>query len=98
MKVITCDNKEIELDVALAKESKLLKNIIEANNNIEFKIHLPFSVSADILTKVMEYCEYHVESQKTSKDKPATPQDEIRAWDANFVKVDQETLYAIGHI
>jgi len=42
---------------------------------------------------VIEYCKYHVDNQKAGDDKPATSEDEIKAWDLDFVKVDQATLF-----
>ncbi|MCL7043250.1 hypothetical protein MKW94_014901 [Papaver nudicaule] len=50
-------------------------------------IPLP-NVTSKILAKVVEYCKKHVEL-RDDKDK----QDELKAWDAEFVKVDQATLF-----
>jgi S-phase kinase-associated protein 1 len=47
-----------------------------------------------ILAKVIEYCKYHVGNQKSTDDKPATPEDEVKSWDnQDFVRVDQATLF-----
>src|SRR4051794_34356691 len=88
VELISSDNKTIEVDVAVAKESGTGKKIIEAKG-IDKPIPLPH-VSGDTLAKAMEYCKYHVEIRKTSDDKPATPEEEIKAWDADFLKVDRE--------
>ncbi len=54
------------------------------------------NVSAKILSKVIEYCKYHVEAtKKNSDDKPAKPEEEIKTWDTDFVKVDQATLFEL---
>jgi S-phase kinase-associated protein 1 len=91
VKLKSSDDEMYEVDEAVAFESQAVKNMIE-DTGIDAPIPLP-NVSSKILAKVIEYCKYHVENQKTSEDKPATPEDEIKAWDADFVKVDQATLF-----
>lgn len=49
-------------------------------------------MSAKILSKVIEYCKYHVDAgKKEGADKPKD--EEIKNWDIEFVKVDQATLF-----
>jgi S-phase kinase-associated protein 1 len=91
VKLKSSDDEMFEVDEAVAFESQAVKNMIE-DTGIDAPIPLP-NVSSKILAKVIEYCKYHVENQKTSEDKPAAPEDEIKAWDAEFVKVDQATLF-----
>ena len=43
--------------------------------------------------QVIEYSKYHVEANKKVDEKPAKSDDDIKAWDAEFVKVDQATLF-----
>jgi S-phase kinase-associated protein 1 len=43
--------------------------------------------------QVIEYSKYHVDANKKVDDKPAKSEDDIKAWDAEFVKVDQSTLF-----
>ena len=43
--------------------------------------------------QVIEYSKFHVEANKKVDDKPAKSEDDIKAWDAEFVKVDQSTLF-----
>jgi S-phase kinase-associated protein 1 len=62
------------------------------DTGMDHPIPLP-NVSSKILAKVIEYCKYHVDNQKAGDDKPATSEDEIKAWDLDFVKVDQATLF-----
>ncbi len=75
----------------MAFESQAVKNMIE-DTGMDHPIPLP-NVSSKILAKVIEYCKYHVDNQKAGDDKPATSEDEIKAWDLDFVKVDQATLF-----
>lgn len=59
------------------------------------QVPLP-NVHSKILTKVIEYCKFHVAaSKKNNDDKPAKTDDEIKAHDADFVKVDQATLFEL---
>ena len=52
-------------------------------------------MSSKILAKVIEYCKYHVDSKKADGDKPSKLDDDIKAWDMEFVKVDQGTLFEL---
>lgn len=59
------------------------------------------NVSAKILAKVIEYCQEHVKNAATkeaTKDdaaKTTKAEDEIKAWDTEFCKVDQSTLFEL---
>ncbi|KAG6545932.1 hypothetical protein Mapa_012592 [Marchantia paleacea] len=91
VKLKSSDDEMFEVDETVAYESQTVKNMIE-DTGTDNPIPLP-NVSSKILAKVIEYCRYHVESQKISDEKPAVPEDEIKQWDAEFVKVDQATLF-----
>jgi len=91
VKLKSSDDEMFEVEESVAFESQAVKNMIE-DTGMDHPIPLP-NVSSKILAKVIEYCKYHVDNQKASDDKPATPEDEIKAWDLDFVKVDQATLF-----
>ncbi|CAM6049350.1 unnamed protein product [Sphagnum compactum] len=91
VKLKSSDDEMFEVEEAVAFESQAVKNMIE-DTGMDLPIPLP-NVSSKILAKVIEYCKYHVDNQKSTDDKPATPEDEIKAWDQDFVKVDQATLF-----
>ncbi|KAH8965986.1 hypothetical protein BDL97_04G145400 [Sphagnum fallax] len=91
VKLKSSDDEMFEVEESVAFESQAVKNMIE-DTGMDHPIPLP-NVSSKILAKVIEYCKYHVDNQKASHDKPATPEDEIKAWDLDFVKVDQATLF-----
>ncbi|XP_077231464.1 SKP1-like protein 1B [Tasmannia lanceolata] len=83
------DGEVFEVDEIVALESQTIKHMIEddcADNGIP----LP-NVTSKILSKVIEYCKKHVELPKNSEDK--SPEEELKNWDAEFVKVDQATLF-----
>ncbi|KAL5572084.1 hypothetical protein UlMin_021681 [Ulmus minor] len=54
-------------------------------------IPLP-NVTNKILSKVIEYCKKHIETPKLD-ERATTVDDELKAWDADFVKVNQATLF-----
>lgn len=54
---------------------------------------LVLNVLGRILVKVIEYCKYYVENQKISEDRLVILEDDIKVWDVEFVKVDQQILY-----
>ncbi|KAK0575580.1 hypothetical protein LWI29_003172 [Acer saccharum] len=85
------DGEAFEVDEAVALESQTIKHMIEddcADNGIP----LP-NVTSKILSKVIEYCKKHVESPKSDDRATGAVDDDLKAWDAEFVKVDQATLF-----
>ncbi|KAF9682167.1 hypothetical protein SADUNF_Sadunf05G0080500 [Salix dunnii] len=85
------DGESFEVDEAVALESQTIKHMIEddcADNGIP----LP-NVTSKILAKVIEYCKKHVESPKLEDRGTSSGDDELKIWDAEFVKVDQATLF-----
>lgn len=84
------DGETFEVEEAVALESQTIKHMIEddcADNGIP----LP-NVTSKILSKVIEYCKKHVDAPK-SDDRVASVDEELKTWDAEFVKVDQATLF-----
>ncbi|GLT34983.1 hypothetical protein SLA2020_094680 [Shorea laevis] len=84
------DGETFEVDEAVALESQTIKHMIEddcADNGIP----LP-NVTSKILSKVIEYCKKHVEASK-SEDRATSADEELKAWDSDFVKVDLATLF-----
>ncbi len=86
------DGEMFEVDEAVAVESQTIKHVIE-DDCADNAIPLP-NVTSKILAKVIEYCKKHVESS-SSEDR--TNEDDLKNWDANFVKVDQGTLFWSHH-
>jgi S-phase kinase-associated protein 1 len=91
---LTCsDAQTFEVPEEVAFLSHTVKNLVE-DAGTEDAIPLP-NVSGRILAKVIEYCRYHVEAEAKVDDKPAKPEDDVKAWDAEFVNVDQATLFDV---
>ncbi|GMN35846.1 hypothetical protein TIFTF001_005569 [Ficus carica] len=85
------DGETFEVDEAVALESQTIKHMIEddcADNGIP----LP-NVTSKILSKVIEYCKKHVEAPKSDDRASSAADDDLKTWDADFVKVDQATLF-----
>jgi S-phase kinase-associated protein 1 len=92
------DGKEFELSEAGAMESQTIKHMIEDGwaDNV---IPLP-NVSSKILSMVTEFCRRHVaaraadaeDSKASSKPKKAAA-DDLKTFHAEFVSVDQATLF-----
>lgn len=62
------------------------------------KVPLP-NVAGKILSKVIEFCSFHVNHVKDvsrpNANQTVKTDEEIKAWDADFMKVDQSTLFEI---
>ncbi|OWM68227.1 SKP1-like protein 1B [Punica granatum] len=84
------DGETFEVDEAVAVESQTIKHMIEGEGDgADIAIPLP-DVTSKILAKVIEYCKKHVES-RSSEDRANN--EELKSWDADFIKVDRATLY-----
>ena len=91
------DGEEFEVEEAVAMESQTIRHMIEddcADNGIP----LP-NVNSKILSKVIEYCNKHVHAAAAAKagsddvGAAAGGGEDLKNWDAEFVKVDQATLF-----
>ncbi|XP_076894859.1 SKP1-like protein 1A [Bidens hawaiensis] len=82
------DGETFEVEESVALESQTIKHMIE-DDCADTVIPLP-NVSSKILSKVIEYCKKHVDSPP-SDDK--TGDEDLKAFDSDFVKVDQSTLF-----
>ncbi|KAE8715568.1 SKP1-like protein 1B [Hibiscus syriacus] len=84
------DGETFEVDEAVALELQTIKHMIE-DDCVENGIPLP-NVTSKILSKIIEYCKKHVQAAN-SDDRSVSIDDELKSWDADFVKVDQATLF-----
>ncbi|XP_038692898.1 SKP1-like protein 1A [Tripterygium wilfordii] len=90
--LISSDGESFEMDETVALEAQTIKHMIEDGVS-EGGIPTP-NVTSKILAKVIEYCKKHVESK--SADDGSRSDDELKAWDTEFMKVDQRTVFELA--
>ncbi|XP_026439431.1 SKP1-like protein 1A isoform X2 [Papaver somniferum] len=86
----TSDGTSFDVEEVVALQSLTIKHMIEddcADNGIP----LP-NVAGNTLAKVLEYCKKHVDDIP-KKDDGKAEDPELQKWDAEFLKVDQATLF-----
>jgi S-phase kinase-associated protein 1 len=86
------DGETFEVSEAVALESQTIKHMIEddcADNAIPVQ-----NVTGKMLAKVIEYCKKHVEVA-SADEKPSKSDDYLKNWDADFVKVEKDTLFEL---
>lgn len=93
VKLRSSDNEMFDVDEGVALQSQTIKNLIDDSGKDD-PIPLP-NVSSKILAKVIEYCKRHVADDGLEEDRPQPSDDDLKAWDAEFVKVDQGTLFEL---
>ncbi|KAI3698853.1 hypothetical protein L2E82_42726 [Cichorium intybus] len=82
------EGETFEVDEAVAVESQTIKHLIE-DGCADTSIPVP-NVTSKILSMVIEYCKKHVGTSKTDDQ---TAEEDLKSFDADFVKVDQGTLF-----
>ncbi|KAL6289540.1 hypothetical protein ACE6H2_007050 [Prunus campanulata] len=93
MKKITLksdDGEIFKVEEAVAMQSQTIKHMME-DDCADGTIPLP-NVTSNILAKVIEYCRKHKDILTKATDGD-NKEDILKSWDAEFVKVDQDTLY-----
>ncbi|KAL3539094.1 hypothetical protein ACH5RR_002460 [Cinchona calisaya] len=84
------DGDTFEVEEAVALQSRIIKHVIQ-ENDADISIPLP-KVTSKILAMVIEYCKKHVEALKSS-DVDKSSDEDLKTFDADFVKVDSDTLF-----
>ncbi|KAF9992739.1 suppressor of kinetochore protein mutant [Entomortierella chlamydospora] len=95
--LISLNNDEFKVDKEVAERSILIKNMLEDIGETDAPIPLP-NVSSPVLSKVIEYCEYHRNDPIQTQDSPDDPRkrsNDIEEWDMKFMQVDQEMLFEV---
>ena len=100
IRIASNDNEIFTVDLKIAKKSVTLKTLLEdlgigEDAKDDEAVPLP-NVNATTLKKVIEWATYH-------KNDPTYPEDDenkvqrmdISSWDADFLKVDQGTLFEL---
>ncbi|CAA2975342.1 SKP1 1A [Olea europaea subsp. europaea] len=85
------DGEVFEVEEVVALESQTIKHMVE-DDCADNVIPLP-NVTGKILSKIIEYCKKHVDAASVkTDDKVSTNDDDVKAFDADFAKVDQATF------
>jgi len=88
------DDETFEVDPEVANMSETIKNLIEDAATENDVIPLP-NVTGKDLSKVIDYCKFKVNAKKTNGDGATMSEEEVKAWENDFVKVDQGTLFQL---
>lgn len=96
---ISSDNERFPVDLKVAEKSLLIKNMISDLNpnglQEDFEVQTP-NVKANVLTKVLEWCEHYKNNNFLNEENEDSKNImKINDWDKNFLSVDQEMLYQI---
>ena len=94
--LMTKDGETMTVDVEVAKESVLIKGILE-DNGTEEEIAVS-QVTRAIMQKVITFCEHIKEHAPPEIEKPLSSTDMnqvVDPWSADFVNVEQEELFEI---
>lgn len=94
LKLTSADNEVFEVDKKVAVQAELIKTMVEGDKS-ENDIPLP-NVKSKILAKVIEYLKYHDKNPAKEIERPlksANMREVCSEWDAEFVEVDDETLF-----
>ncbi|KAF5748650.1 SKP1-like protein 1A isoform X5 [Tripterygium wilfordii] len=83
IRLISSDGETFEVDETVAEEAQTIKHMIEDGVS-EGGIPTP-NVTSKILAKVIEYCKKQLESKSADG---RVSNDELRAWNTEFMKVD----------
>lgn len=81
------DGETFEVEETVALQSQTIRHMVE-DDCADSVIPLP-NVTGTILSMVVEYCKKHVEAAAAA----AGGDNDVKNWDRDFVKVDQETLF-----
>ena len=94
IKLLSSDDKEFIVADAVAKKSVTIKNMLEDIGDDPNSIPLP-NVNGKILDLVIKYIEHHANDAEPTETKDEKNTSDISGWDADFIKIDQATLFEL---
>ncbi|XP_058060058.1 S-phase kinase-associated protein 1 [Anopheles bellator] len=99
IKLQSSDGETFETDVQIAKCSGTIKTMLEdlgMDEGDDESVPLP-NVNSAILRKVLQWATYHKDDPMPVEDDDSKEKrtDDISSWDADFLKVDQGTLFEL---
>jgi len=100
--LLSQDQQKITVDINVIKQSKIIWQMLQdIGDTSESEEELPIpNVSHAILKKIIDWCEKHKDDSPSAEEEEADRADtkktqEVPKWDAEFLKVDQGTLFEI---
>lgn len=90
--LVSSDDEEIVVVKSVAKESKIVKELL---NDVDATRIPVKNVEGKILQKVIEYCKIHTDFRAKPAAKKIKDEKALNDLDAQFINVDQETLFAL---
>jgi len=99
IKLQSSDGEIFDTDVQIAKCSGTIKTMLEdlgMDEGDDEVVPLP-NVNSAILRKVLQWATYHKDDPQPAEDDENKEKrtDDISSWDADFLKVDQGTLFEL---
>ena len=97
IKLQSSDGDIFPVDVEIAKQFitiKTMLNHFEVDKEEEKLVPLP-NINMAILKKVIQWATYHNDNPSEEDKNKEKSTDEISSWDADFLKVDQGTLFKL---
>ncbi|CAO1336681.1 unnamed protein product [Diamesa hyperborea] len=99
IKLQSSDTETFDVDISVAKCSGTIKTMLEdlgLEDGEEEIVPLP-NVNSAILRKVIQWATYHKDDPQAAEDDENKEKrtDDITSWDADFLKVDQGTLFEL---
>ena len=96
MKLITSDGEVFEIDGKTAALSGLLVDFVSEDEDGDQDEPIPLAnVTSDVMKKVIEWAEHHKDDPNQEENEGERRTDNISAWDANFMKVDQGMMFSL---
>ena len=96
MKLITSDGEVFEIDGKIAALSGLLVDFVNEDEDGDKGEPIPLAnVTSDVMKKVIEWAEHHKDDPTQEENEEERRTDDISAWDANFMKVDQGRMFEL---
>jgi S-phase kinase-associated protein 1 len=98
--LISKDGVSFLVPSAVARMSELVESMLnDDDDDDERAIEIPLSnVKSQVLHKVIEFCEHHLEQPMTEIEKPLKSQvmaDVVQKWYADFVELEQVLLFEL---